>query len=42
MYGLGMVKSFAISKPIVQQPLDVVDKVVYQGFLANMFNPEEL
>lgn len=42
MYGLGMVKSWACCKPIVQQPLDSIDKVVYQGFQANMFSPEEL
>ena len=29
MYGLGITKSLAVCKPIVQHPYDIVDKVVY-------------
>ena len=42
MYALGLLKSQLINIPMVMNPLDTVDKIVYQKFLANMMSPEEL
>ena len=39
---MGILKSQIISIPQIMNPLDVVDKVVYQRFLANSMGPEEL
>ena len=42
MYCLGVLKSQILSIPLMMNPLDTIDKVVYQRFLANSMSPEEL
>ena len=42
MYAMGILKSQIVNIPIMMNPLDTVDKLVYQRFLANSMSPEEL
>lgn len=42
MYILGVLKSQIIHFPQVMNPIDTVDKVVHQKFIANNLSPEEI
>lgn len=42
MYCLGLLKSKVISLPMIVNPIDTVDRIVYQRYLVNMMTPEEL
>lgn len=42
MYVLGALKSQIINLPVVMNPIDTIDKIVYQRYLAMMMTPDEM
>ena len=42
LYALGILKSQIINVPVVMQPNDAVDRIVYQKFATLMMSPEEI
>ena len=42
MYALGMLKSPMVSKPIIMNPVDNIDKIVYQKYQTMCMSPEEI
>jgi len=42
MYAIGILKMQIVSLPMVVQPTDMVDKLVYQRFLINGMSAEEI
>lgn len=42
MYALGVIKSQTIVLPQVMNPIDTIDRVVYQRYLVNVMSPDEV
>ena len=42
LYVLGLLKAQIITIPMIVNPTDTVDRVVYHRFLANMLSPDEV
>ena len=42
MYALGIIKNQTIMLPLVQNPIDTVDKIIYQRYLLNVMSPDEV
>ena len=42
MYTLGVIKSPTIVLPQIMNPVDTVDKIVYQRYLINVMSPDEV
>ena len=41
MYALGIIKSQTIVLPQIMNPIDTIDKIVYQRYLINVMSPDE-
>ena len=42
MYALGLIKNQTIVIPQVMNPIDTIDKVVYNRILINVMSPDEM
>jgi hypothetical protein len=42
MYTLGVIKSQTIVLPQVMNPIDTIDRIVYQRYLINTMSPDEV
>ena len=42
MYALGVIKSQTIVLPQVMNPIDTIDRIVYQRYLINVMSPDEV
>lgn len=42
MYTLGVIKSQTIVLPQVMNPIDTIDRIVYQRYLINVMSPDEV
>ena len=42
VYTLGVIKSPTIVLPQIMNPVDTVDKIVYQRYLINVMSPDEV